>query len=80
MRAEDVLARIGGDQFALLVQAPTRVPPRPRRGACSKRWPQPHALDGAQFTLTCSIGVALCPGHGHGADDAGAARRSRDAR
>jgi EAL domain-containing protein (putative c-di-GMP-specific phosphodiesterase class I) len=29
----------------------------------------PYGLDGAQFTLTCSIGGALCPGHGHGVDE-----------
>ena len=29
----------------------------------------PYNLDGAQFTLTCSIGGALCPGNGHTADE-----------
>ena len=29
----------------------------------------PYNLDEQQFTLTCSIGGALCPGHGHTADD-----------
>jgi predicted signal transduction protein with EAL and GGDEF domain len=30
---------------------------------------QPSNLDGAQFTLTCSIGVALSPSHGWNVDD-----------
>ena len=30
---------------------------------------RPSNLDGAQFTLTCSIGVALSPSHGWIVDD-----------
>jgi EAL domain-containing protein (putative c-di-GMP-specific phosphodiesterase class I) len=29
----------------------------------------PSNIDGAQFTLTCSIGVAMCPIHGRGIDE-----------
>ena len=48
------------------------APTRRRRGhgaARAGRRGAPYALDGAQFTLTCSIGVALYPSDGHSADE-----------
>jgi len=69
MRAEDLLARTGGDQFALLVDgAETAVAERSARRVLDAV-AAPYNLDDQQFTLTCSIGGALCPGHGHSADD-----------
>ena len=69
MRADDLLARIGGDQFALLVEgADTAIAEATARRVLDAV-AAPYSLDGAQFTLTCSIGGALCPGHGHGADE-----------
>ena len=64
LRQGDLLARVGGDQFALLVHgsdqrgaeaAAARVLDVTGRGYC---------LEGSQFTLTCSIGVTLFPGDG----------------
>jgi len=64
LRQGDLLARLGGDQFALLVHASdqrgaeaaaTRVLDVTGRG---------HAIEGSQFTLTCSIGITLFPGDG----------------
>ncbi len=69
MRAEDVLARIGGDQFALLVEGADARAAEAAARRVLEAVAAPYALDGAQFTLTCSIGGALCPGHGHGADE-----------
>ena len=69
MRTGDLLARIGGDQFALLIEgADTGVAEATARRVldCVAA---PYNLDGAQFTLTCSIGGALCPGNGHDAED-----------
>jgi diguanylate cyclase (GGDEF)-like protein len=69
MRTDDVLARIGGDQFALVVQgADSECAERSARRVLDAV-AAPYNLDGAQFTLTCSIGGALCPANGHGADD-----------
>ena len=69
LRQGDLLARVGGDQFALLVHgtdqrgaenAAARVLDVTGRGYC---------LEGSQFTLTCSIGIALFPGDGaHGSE------------
>ena len=69
MRSDDLLARTGGDQFALLVEgADTAVAEATARRVLDAV-AAPYNLDGAQFTLTCSIGGALCPGNGHSADE-----------
>jgi predicted signal transduction protein with EAL and GGDEF domain len=69
LREDDRLARIGGDQFGvLLAGADARA-----AEATARRMlhfvAQPCALDGATFTLTCSIGIALAPAHGRSADE-----------
>jgi diguanylate cyclase (GGDEF)-like protein len=69
MRSDDLLARNGGDQFALLVEgADTGIAEATARRVLDAV-AAPYNLDGSQFTLTCSIGGALCPGHGHTADE-----------
>ena len=69
LRDDDQLARIGGDQFALLL-----VPADDQAAETAARRvlnavAQPQSIDGAQFVTTCSIGIALAPAHGRGADD-----------
>jgi diguanylate cyclase (GGDEF)-like protein len=69
LRADDLLARTGGDQFALLVEgAETQAAENTARRVLDAV-AAPYNLDGSQFTLTCSIGGALCPGNGHTADE-----------
>ena len=69
LRDNDLLARIGGDQFAVLLSQADG----PAAEASARRLlnvvAQPCSLDGAQFTLTCSIGMALYPSHGNSMDD-----------
>ena len=69
MRAEDLLARTGGDQFALLVEGADALAAETAARRVLAAVAAPYSLDGAQFTLTCSIGGALCPANGHGADE-----------
>jgi diguanylate cyclase (GGDEF)-like protein len=69
MRAGDLLARSGGDQFALLVQGADRAVAESSARRVLDAVAAPYDLDGAQFTLTCSIGGALCPGNGRSADE-----------
>ena len=68
LRQGDQVARIGGDQFALLVQ---RVDSRGAESAAKRvleAISRPCAVDGLQFTMTCSVGVALFPVDGDDAD------------
>ena len=64
MRQGDLLARIGGDQFALLVH---QADLRGAEGAAARvleATGRAHTLEGTQFTLTCSVGIALYPADG----------------
>jgi diguanylate cyclase (GGDEF)-like protein len=68
-RADDVLARVCGDQFALLVHDADATAAEAAARRVLNVVALPCSVDGAQFTLTCSIGVALCPQHGQTLDD-----------
>ena len=69
MRSHDVLARIGGDQFVVLVHDADAGAAESTARRVLNVVAQPCSVDGAQFTLTCSIGVALCPLHGQTVDE-----------
>ncbi len=68
LRQGDVVARIGGDQFALLVhEADSRGAEASARRVLDAV-SRPCSVDGLQFTLTCSIGVAQFPADGNDAE------------
>lgn len=69
LRTGDEIARIGGDQFALLVPGADAAAAETLARRLLNAVGQASSIDGAQFTLTCSIGVALCPQHGRSIDD-----------
>jgi len=69
LRADDMLARMAGDQFAVLVHDADASAASATARRVLNVVAQPCNLAGAQFTLTCSIGVALCPLHGQSIDD-----------
>ena len=69
MRQDDVLARLGGDQFAVLVHNADASAAEATARRVLNVVAQPCTVDNAQFTLTCSIGVSLCPANGHGIDE-----------
>jgi diguanylate cyclase (GGDEF)-like protein/PAS domain S-box-containing protein len=69
LRAGDVLARTGGDQFAVLLQGADAMAAESTARRVLNVVAQPYEIDDAPFTLTCSIGVALSPSHGHAIDD-----------
>jgi diguanylate cyclase (GGDEF)-like protein/PAS domain S-box-containing protein len=69
LRHVDTAARLGGDEFVLLLHEADAA------GAeiCARRVLEelraPFNLDGMNFTVTCSIGIALYPDDGTGIDD-----------
>ena len=69
LRQDDVLARLGSDQFAVLVAPADLSAAESTARRVLNVVAQPCNLEGAQFTLTCSIGVALAPSHGRTADE-----------
>jgi diguanylate cyclase (GGDEF)-like protein/PAS domain S-box-containing protein len=69
LRERDVLARVGGDQFSVLVHDADAGAAEATARRVLNVIAQPCAINGAQFTLTCSIGVSLCPQHGQTIDD-----------
>ena len=69
LRDSDEIARVGGDQFAMLLPGADSAAAETLARRVLNAVAQPCSLEGAQFTLTCSIGVALCPQHGRTIDD-----------
>ena len=69
LRQDDLLARLGGDQFAVLVRTTDVAAAESTARRVLNVVAQPCSLDNTQFTITCSIGVALAPSHGRTADD-----------
>ena len=62
MRADDQLARVGNDQFIMLVDGANLASAEGAARRVLSLVAQPCELDSMHFTLTCSIGVALCSG------------------
>ncbi|HLL17657.1 MAG TPA: diguanylate cyclase, partial [Rubrivivax sp.] len=69
LRADDLLARLGGDQFAVLVYPADAAAAEATARRILNVVAQPCSLDGAHFTITCSIGMALGPSQGVSMDD-----------
>jgi diguanylate cyclase (GGDEF)-like protein len=64
MRQGDLLARVGGDQFAMLVHGADQRGAEAAAARVLGAIGRAYALEGNQFTLTCSIGIALFPSDG----------------
>jgi diguanylate cyclase (GGDEF)-like protein len=64
LRQGDLLARVGGDQFAMLVHAADQRGAEIAAARVLEVTGRGYAFDGSQFTLTCSIGITLFPGDG----------------
>jgi diguanylate cyclase (GGDEF)-like protein/PAS domain S-box-containing protein len=69
LRGGDELARVGSDQFAMLVPVADAAGAETLARRVLQVVAQPCNVNGAQFTLTCSIGVALYPQHGASLDE-----------
>ncbi len=69
VRQVDTLARLGGDQFVVLVHAADSAGAEVAARRIMEAINRPFMLDGLTFTVTCSIGIALHPGDGTSMDD-----------
>jgi predicted signal transduction protein with EAL and GGDEF domain len=65
----DTLARIGGDEFAIVQLADRPADAAALCGRLSEALAAPFEIDGEGMTLTASIGVVLIPSDGESADD-----------
>ena len=68
LRQGDQVARMGGDQFALLVHEADQRGAEATARRVLDAVSNPCSVDGLQFTLTCSVGVALFPADGNDAE------------
>jgi len=69
LREVDLVARLGGDQFALLVHHVDAHGAEATARRVIEATSRSYTLEGTEFTVTCSIGIALCPQDGASADD-----------
>jgi diguanylate cyclase (GGDEF)-like protein/PAS domain S-box-containing protein len=69
LREVDLVARVGGDQFALLVHHADVLGAEGAARRVLQATARPFTLEGAQFTVTCSIGIALYPQDGNSGDE-----------
>ncbi|MET0334430.1 MAG: EAL domain-containing protein [Rhizobacter sp.] len=69
LRHVDTVARLGGDEFVLLVHQADAAGAEATANRLLDAMGRPFTIDGESFTVTCSIGVALCPSDANGLDD-----------
>lgn len=69
LRGDDLLARLGGDQFVVLVKPADAAAAEAAARRILNVVAQPCSIEGATFTLTCSIGMALAPTQGTSVDE-----------
>jgi diguanylate cyclase (GGDEF)-like protein len=64
MRQGDLLARVGGDQYAVLAHGADQRGAEAAAARVLGAIGRAYAFEGHQFTLTCSIGIAMFPSDG----------------
>jgi diguanylate cyclase (GGDEF)-like protein len=69
LRQGDIVARVGGDQFALLIHDAEPEDAELAAQRIIKAISQPMQIEDLPFTLTCSVGVAVSPLHGNSVDE-----------
>jgi diguanylate cyclase len=66
-RGTDVVARVGGDEFAVLMSGPVKMSDAETMAArIAQAFAQIHSIGQFSAAIQTSIGVALCPIHGIG--------------
>ena len=73
LRASDTLARTGGDEFTVLADVADALGAQVLVSALEVAFALPFKVEGNLVTTGISIGAALYPDDGHGADELRAA-------
>lgn len=69
MRETDSVARIGGDEFAVILEGLHQVSDAEKvKATILNELEKPFSLEGEDVTASTSIGIALYPDHGHDPD------------
>jgi diguanylate cyclase (GGDEF)-like protein len=69
LRQVDTVARLGGDEFVMLVHQADAAGAEATARRVIEAMARPFVLDGLNFTVTCSIGIALFPDDGNSMDE-----------
>ena len=69
LRSFDTVARLGSDEFVLLVHKAEATGAEATARRVIDAMSRPFRLDGVEFTVTCSIGVAVSPHDGDNLDE-----------
>ena len=69
VRQIDTVARLGGDEFVLLAQRSDAAGAEAAARRVMEALQRPFTLDGLNFTVTASLGIALHPCDGGGVDE-----------
>ncbi|WP_431284132.1 putative bifunctional diguanylate cyclase/phosphodiesterase [Humitalea sp. 24SJ18S-53] len=69
VRPGDVCCRVGGDEFAVIAPGAEEAGARAIAARLQRAMRMPLLRDGAELTLSASIGIAIAPTHGRTADE-----------
>ncbi|WP_342463034.1 EAL domain-containing protein [Ureibacillus sp. FSL K6-8385] len=64
IRNQDFVARMGGDEFIVLLKDIDEEQTKQVANRLIQAFQKPMNLNGREYSQTCSIGIALYPGHG----------------
>jgi diguanylate cyclase (GGDEF)-like protein len=69
LRADDFLARFGGDEFAVLCMSAASDADTKLASRINSAFAEPFSIDGQTICVTASIGIAKAPEHGRSSDE-----------
>ena len=69
LRASDLAARVGGDEFAVLLEGAGREAADAAAAKLAGLLADPYQAGGRSLQISASIGVATCPGSGAGVEE-----------